>query len=462
MALFPEVNESYLSEKDRFLKSKMSDFYTQSLSINQAFWNEADIDTRFEAGDQDIWDTIYGGVTPKNARKFNFNRIRRIVNVISGYQRKNRKSMVAIPIENADQKTADQYSKLLMWVAKNDSILETISESFEGAIVTGLNFLHVFVDYRNDPKSGDIKVNNCPYNSFLVDPFFRKPDLSDCNQIWKRSYHSKKVCMSLYPQYSEIIAKVPMESGIHDDKFEFMPESRLYPNKDLLAVDEFYYRSFRKQKILVDTLTGETLEWKGKEVNRIGQTSDEALADFLSFYPNVTVIEKEVPTVNLAVLVQGIVVYDGLQPLGIDTYPMVPVFAYYRPQMPYFASRIQGIVRGLRDPQYLYNRLKVLELDIIESQTNSGWIVKENALVNPKDVYMAGQGRALFVKQEAQMADVQKINPAMVPPTTIELSRLLGQEVQEISGVNEELLGSASDDKAGILSMLRQGAGLTT
>lgn len=44
----------------------------------------------------------------------------------------------------------------------------------------------------------------------------------------------------------------------------------------------------------------------------------------------------------------------------------------------------------------------------------------------------------------------------------IELSRILGEEIQQISGVNEELLGSAIDDKAGILSMLRQGAGLTT
>jgi hypothetical protein len=33
---------------------------------------------------------------------------------------------------------------------------------------------------------------------------------------------------------------------------------------------------------------------------------------------------------------------------------------------------------------------------------------------------------------------------------------------REISGVNEELMGSAVDDKAGVLSMLRQGAGLTT
>ena len=44
----------------------------------------------------------------------------------------------------------------------------------------------------------------------------------------------------------------------------------------------------------------------------------------------------------------------------------------------------------------------------------------------------------------------------------IELSKILGEEIQQISGVNEELLGSAEDDKAGILSMLRQGAGLTT
>ena len=38
----------------------------------------------------------------------------------------------------------------------------------------------------------------------------------------------------------------------------------------------------------------------------------------------------------------------------------------------------------------------------------------------------------------------------------------MGKELTQISGVNEELLGAAVDDKAGILSMLRQSAGLTT
>ena len=154
--------------------------------------------------------------------------------------------------------------------------------------------------------------------------------------------------------------------------------------------------------------------------------------------------------------------YDGPQPMGIDQYPFVPVFSYYHPEMPYFDYRCQGVVRGLRDAQYLYNRRRVIELDILESQITSGFKYKENALVNPKDVFLSGQGRGLALKEEAQMSDVEQIQPPNIPPSMIQLSELLGAEISQISGVNEELLGSALDDKAGILSMLRQGAGLTT
>jgi hypothetical protein len=42
------------------------------------------------------------------------------------------------------------------------------------------------------------------------------------------------------------------------------------------------------------------------------------------------------------------------------------------------------------------------------------------------------------------------------------MEEMLKGIMREISGVNEELLGSATDEKAGILSMLRQGAGLTS
>jgi hypothetical protein len=454
--LFPILGPQYYDQPDQGILARMESFYAEAITINQSFWGEADTDHRFAAGDQTLWTDLYGNLPANRRRQFNFNRIRRVVEVIEGYQRRNRKSTVVVPELNADSETADQFTKVLMWAHKNVDAYETISSAFHGSLISGLNFLHLWVDYRSDPVNGDIRVDNCSYNSFMVDPYFRKLDLSDCNGMWKRSFLTKRECISLLPDATEeILGLTGLDAGTgRDGKFQFMPESYNYGYKNLLTYDEFYYRDYRTQKLLIDTQSGDTMEWKGKD--------DEMLKMFLQTYPSITVTDQEIPTVNLAVVVQGRVMYHGPNPIGIDQYPFVPVTAYYEPELPYFPWRIQGVVRGLRDAQYLYNRRRIIELDILESQINSGWIYKENALVNPKDVFLNGQGRGLALKEDAQITDVQQIQPPQVPPSMIQLSELLAREVMEISGVNEELLGSAVDDKAGILSMLRQGAGLTT
>lgn len=451
--LFPQLGPQYYDERDKGMIARMEAFYSASITINQSFWGEADTDTRFMAGDQTLWNDIYGNLPANRRRQFNFNRIARVVNMIDGHQRNNRKSTIVTGIENSDNETADQFTKVLMNINKQEGVLETISDSFRGSLITGFNLLQVWMDYREDPISGNIKVDNCSYNSFLIDPFFRKSDLSDCNSIWKRSYLTKRECISLLPDYEDMLIGL-MGHDNRDGKFQFMPETYNYGMKDLLTYDEFYYRDYRKQKLLVDSQTGETQEWRSQD--------NDKLKEFLRIYPQVTVIESEVATVKLAIVVQGKVIYDDVQPSGLDKYPFVPVLAYYYPEMPYFPWRHQGVVRGLRDSQYLYNRRKAIELDILESQINSGWKYKENALVNPKDVFLSGQGRGLAIKDEAQMSDVEQIIAPAIPQSMIELSKILGEEISQISGVNEELLGSAVDDKAGILSMLRQGAGLTT
>lgn len=451
--LFPQLGPQYYSEKDKGMLSRMEAFYAESVSINQSFWSEADTDTRFWAGDQTLWNDLYGNLPVNRRRQFNFNRIRRVVNMVSGYQRRNRKSTIVVPIENGDSATADQFSKILMWCNNQEGILETISEAFEGALITGMNLLHMWVDYRTDPICGNIKVDNCSYNTFLIDPFFKKPDLSDCNAIWKRSFLSKREVIALMPDAADEILGLYGED-MRDGKFQFMPESYgTFGMTNHLTYDEFYYRDYRTQTLMADTQTGETMEWD----------QDEAITrEFLRLNPQLTLLKSEVPTVKLAIVVQGKVMYDGPNPMGIDQYPFVPVLGYYASEMPYWPWRVQGIVRGLRDAQYLYNRRRTIELDILESQINSGWIYKEDALVNPKDVFLSGQGRGLALKQESNMTDVQQIPAPSVPPSMVQLSELLAREVQEVAGVSDELLGMAEDDKAGILSMLRQGAGLTT
>lgn len=454
MTLFPQLSDTHYVDDDQNVLKLMDYTYSKNIQINQSYWSEADTDARFTAGDQTLWNDIYGNLPAFRRRQFNFNRIMRIKNMISGYQRQHRKSTIVTAVEGGNEQTASQFSKLMFNINNRGRILETISDAFEGAVVTGMNLLSVWMDYRYDPVNGDIQVDNIPYNGYLIDPYFKKKDLSDCNSLWTRKYLSRTQAMALLPGRENDIKNIS-GWGNRDGKFQYMPESYNYGMQDLIIYDEFWYLDSRTCKMLCDVRTGETMEWRGQ---------DEDLNEFLKLYPQTVSISQEIPTVKLAIVVQGKVMYHGANPLGIDRYPFVPVWAYYTPEIPYFPWRVQGVVRGLRDAQYLYNRRRIIELDILESQMTSGFIYREDALVNPKDVFLQGQGRGLAVKaSDRPLADsVMPIQAPAIPPSMIQLSEMLGNEIAQISGVNEELLGSAQDDKAGILSMLRQGAGLIT
>ena len=453
MSLFPKQVSPIYDSKDRDVVDILEKFYNDTITINQTFWEQADIDTRFEAGDQEVFYNLYSDIPDAKLTNFNFNHIRRIVNMISGHQRRNRKSIVVIPVENGDEETADQYTKIMMWLNSQESILDTVSQAFHGAIVTGMSLLQTWVDYRQDPISGNIRVDYCPYNSFLIDPHWKKRDLSDCNVVWKRSYLSKKAAISLIPKKRDIIEQ--MDGGSRDDKFIFLPEHNNTNLKNLLAYDEYYYRDYRKQKMLIDAESGEVTEWQYE--------SDKGLNKFLAMYPQISLVEQEVPTTKLITLLQGKVMYDGPNPMGIDRFPFVPVLGYYHPEISDYSLRIQGLVRGIRDAQFLYNRRKRIELDLLESQLNSGWKYKVGALKDPKSIYLTGQGKGIAINKTAAMTDVEQIITQGVPQSYFQVSEGLVREMPQIVGANEELLGTGSDDKPGALSMmLRMGGSLTT
>jgi len=340
--------------------------------------------------------------------------------MVTGYQRRNRKSITAVPVETGDQQTTDDLTDALIWLDQQENYSDTISRAFNGALVTGMNLMQVWVDYREDPISGDIRITNNSHSTFMIDPFFREPDMSDCNGVWKRSFLSKREACSLLPSMADEIAEMQGYNN-RDGKFQYMPESYNYNQQSLLTYDEYYYKDFRTRRILIDTESGEFVEWRSKD--------EDKLREFLNKFPTVKLSRDEIPTVKLAIVVNGRILYDGPQPIGLDCYPFVPVLGYFNPEIPYYNWRIQGMVRGLRDAQYLYNRRKVIELDILESQINSGWKIKENALVNFDDAFNTGQGKPFVLKEEAQMTDVEKILPGDIPPSMIRLSEILGEEI---------------------------------
>lgn len=399
---------------------------------------------------------IYGDNQFYQARRFFFNLIRRHINMIGGFQRRNRKSTITVPNQSDTDPLADDYNKVLKWSEERDGFQEYLSESFEGGLDTGSNWLHLYPSYTLDPISGDLFTDSVAYCNILVDPYFRKQDLTDCTGLWRRRWVNKMAAKCLLPGHAKEIDKM-VPGGAKDGRFPLQAELVNMNTNYLFPLDEFHYRTTRLATLIIDPKSGESTEWEDDETD-----PEDMMQQVLQQQPWLVIKKVQVPTVKVCISLGDRIFYDGQNLLNIDTYPFVPTFCYYEPDVQSYAWRLQGIVRNLRDAQYLYNMRKVIELDILQSQINSGWIYPIDAVVDPKAFRQSGQGFVVPLKAGHLPNEIQRIEPPNIPNSMMDLSRALSEDITKISGVNEELLGSATDDKAGILSMLRQGAGLTT
>ena len=449
------IDPSDVQAKD--LKQMMDWFYQSNYTTNSTYWLQGAIDKRFKVGDQQLYNQVYGQ-NSQNVQKFFFNLIRRHINMICGYQRKNRKSTITIPnLPNSDP-LADDYNKVMRWCDDRDGFQEYLSQSFEGACDTGETLLHLYPDYTFDPISGDLFTDSVAFNNYLIDQYTRKQDLSDCNGIWRRRWTSKEMAKSLIPGYAKEIDKMK-PGGMKDGRFPMQAELQNVAISNLFTYDEFYYRTFRDGNIILDPYTGEATEWLEDEADE-EDTMDRVLAQ----QPWLQVKKAQIPTVKLIICLSGKIVYHGKNLLGIDDYPFVPTQCYIEQDIQAYAWRKQGIIRNLRDSQFLYNMRKVIELQLLQSSLNAGWIYPVDVVPDPKCFRQSSGGDGFLIPLKAGRLpnEIQRIEPVSIPQSLLELSNSLAEDITKISGVNEELLGSATDDKAGILSMLRQGAGLTT
>ena len=80
-----------------------------------------------------------------------------------------------------------------------------------------------------------------------------------------------------------------------------MPETYAFDLGRYLSYDEFYYKDFRVQKLLMDAQTGSIMEWRW-------ENKQEELELFLHHHPNVIMYEQEIPTIRLAVIINNKVI----------------------------------------------------------------------------------------------------------------------------------------------------------
>lgn len=445
----PNIYESGYTDGNRDIVAEADERYQMNLSAWQLFFWEQLIDRKVYLGDQRYLN-LYSGLNYEH-QKWIFNASMPVVNMVCGRQRQHRKATQMKAVQGSSNKTASQATKCIQSAYYNDDTYNTISNCFkESAGITGLSLMHSWIDYRRDPICGDLKTECYSADMVMMDAFWREMDLSDCQFIRTRKYLHKQQVKQLMPGRENDIDLLN-DQAYFDTKFTFMPQQYNIRRKGFLAYDEYWYLTERMGTFIVDPETYESTEV---------DFDKEEMGRLKARFPHIVIVREKVPTIHLAIIVNNVCFYNGPNPLGVDMYPFTPFVGYHDLANNNYSFRYQGIIRNIRDPQYLYNYRKQLEMDLLAAQF-SGVNVEEDALISDDDAFKVGPGKVRFFKK-GRMGALQDIPGANINPANFQVTDLLKQDIQSNAGVTPELLGQAEDSDVGITEQLRQGAALTT
>jgi hypothetical protein len=429
----------------------LDNLYSKFQPIEQSRWNQSNIDTLFYAGCQEYVNRYFNFSPNYSYQRYYFNLIQQPVNMVTGYERQHRKQFIYVPCEGADPQTTDQYTKLITHVSNANGIHEQKSKGKELSAISGMVLLQPYLDYNgNDAAQGELKVKVWEYNAFLVDPYFRNPDMSDAQFVWCQEYISKKEAENRFPDKLEAIAPMsgtPQRYG----SFYFLPENYNMARNDLMVLSYVWYKWKRKKERLYSRSRNQFFDF-GKEAD---------LDQILYNIPDMEIVKVEVPTWKLAVVLNDQLMYQGDNPLGFDDCPFIPYYWNYDPHINYYDLRVRSLVRTMRDPQFLFNWSVITNNDIRAATINAGWKRKVGAVANEDNLKKSGQGWDVIINEGYEMTDVEKIIPSGVPESDLALADQFMNLIYATSGINIENWSGQQDKQiSSLTALIKQAANL--
>jgi hypothetical protein len=389
------------------------------------------------------------------------NMIQRQVDLVSGYEQRNRHTLKIGPIGVEDDDPCVQHTKVLMTLMAMFDVYDVMSQAFLfGPLITGHNLLELYRD-----RDGFIRVGRRPYNGFLLDPALSMQDLSDCEGIATGRWLSERVIKSLLPTRADKIGGIPHITS--SNRWSSLPNYHRFADQGMRLYEEWMVPKYKDRKMVRigdRVMSIKNLNKKAKE-RGYGPSDTNEIINYLQ--DNGMPVERyttQEKWIESKIFVDDEVVWEGPHSLGLGDYPFVWMYGTFVPEVSRSDQKLQGFSRVMRYPQKLQNRRINQIHDIVESQISSGTISRQGALVDPDEVYKAGQGRHVKVKEgfNGGLRDAfDQLSFAGIHPGMFQLLEVMDRYMITSSGLNEEIMGSDDSDIPGILNRYRTGQALT-
>lgn len=382
---------------------------------------------------------------------------------LSGLQRQQRTDAACLPIEPGDARGAELMTYLLKWHNSNCREAAIDSHVFMDKIITGIGYWKVRVKYDFDPE-GEVVWERVNPLSVYADPNWFDSGWESAQYVMHATWMNMEEAAARWPEQREKIERMfgewlregassqGGEQATGQAAGDSLAPERTFWDKETQRIRllEVWYTRYVSVDIAVDTQTGQTYG-EPEALDRLKRAAaiDPLLGESLQF------MKREVRQVYTAKVLFDVLLEHEASPYDEPYFPIWPTLCYY------FWRKPISLVSLMKDPQRWFNRHRSTIMEVVRRAAHSGWLNKQDAGANTEDLEknVAGVGKVV------QYRDVkpEPIQPPEVPQTLVLLMRQCEGEINDVSNITREMVGTSTQRTvSGRAILARQRGGLVT
>jgi hypothetical protein len=384
-----------------------------------------------------------------------FNRAAILIDAVIGYEVNNRQETRFIGRTQGDAKVNEKLTEAARFFRDQCDAEFEESDAFRDMAICGMGWTNDRLSDQQNPDYDLVRDRVDPFE-MLWDPSCKKPCLADKRYVFRKKWMDKQEAKAIFPNWDGSYSPADWlhdddpdtEEKIKNPRNAYKGENdEASPTRDVPVLEYQYVKSENEYE-LTNPLTGEVMKLDEAAWEKIDKETKTA-------FPNK---QKKRNVWRRCFLIGGeIVKKDQPFPNGC-TYDCV-TGKRDRNKSYWF-----GLMKSLRDPQMWSNKFLAQIMHLINTSAKPGYDMEDGAVKDQAkfETNAARPGAInVFTDGALQKQRVQRREVAGLPPDLANLLEYANDSMSDVSGVNQELLGMADREQAGVLEYQRKQSAVT-
>ena len=373
------------------------------------------------------------------------NRIRPVINLLSGYAAQNETEPDFLPRSEEDDRVARVAKGITKYTFDKTNYQSVKKKAFKDAVICGVGNYWVSYEFDYARMDGRIQIKNVSPFDVFVDPECKEDDLSDAFYCGRYSWENPEKLKQIYADKAD---EITMLAHKYDDsELETVNTEPLWYSRDLkkLRVVQYWYKEYTRKKIF----------------SADGMIVDESQPDLYSAFLMSGAEPEEIPVTKIryATFCGEVLLEEGESPYKHNQFPLVRQYCYLSGYGEDVDDGLEpaGIVRDLKDAQRELNKNRSQRMHIVNQQSLGVrfWTGPQFDEKEKKEIrnLSTTPGANIFLKPGVTFTDGL---PSAQSVNNIELENRSSSDFYTISGITPESLSGSIGAMSGKAIDLRQ------